>query len=252
MKTTKLLWTAALAAVLAASTAFAAEGAKSNIKGLIIAINGDTITIKDSNNAEQTIHVSPTTTYYKTKGLTGALRDRAEQGALMTGLPISADVVEGANGYDATQINFKSEDFRTAQQVQAGMHTTNQRMNDLGTYESLAEVEVHFDSGSTKLSQKAKDDLMAFAGKAKDTKNYQIVLQGFTDSTGNAEANQRLSRMRGEAVANYLQQQGGLMPGRVRAPDGMGIASDAGSGSNAGARKVVAKLVVDKGMNASP
>ncbi|MNF16210.1 hypothetical protein D3C80_2191350 [compost metagenome] len=53
--------------------------------------------------------------------------------------------------------------------------------------------------------------------------------------------------MRGAAVSNYLQQQAGLMPGRVRAPDGMGVAADAGSGSNANARKVVVKLVVDKG-----
>ena len=30
--------------------------------------------------------------------------------------------------------------------------------------------------------------------------------------------------------------------------DGMGVAADAGSGSNAGARKVVVRLVVDKGV----
>lgn len=45
-------------------------------------------------------------------------------------------------------------------------------------------------------------------------------------------------------------KQAGLMPGRVHAGDGMGVASDAGSGSNASARKVVVKLVVDKGVQA--
>ena len=84
--------------------------------------------------------------------------------------------------------------------------------------------------------------------KAKETKNYQIVMQGFTDSTGNAKANQRLSTARGAAVANYLRQHAGLQPGRVRAPAGMGVAADAGSGSNANARKVDVKLVVDKGV----
>jgi outer membrane protein OmpA-like peptidoglycan-associated protein len=124
-------------------------------------------------------------------------------------------------------------------------------MNDFGSYEALATAEVHFASGKTALSEKGKQDLMAFAAKAKDTQNYQVVMQGFTDSTGDAAANQRLSTMRAAAVANFLQQQGGLMPGRVRAPDGMGVATDAGSGSNADARKVVVKLVVDKGVNAA-
>jgi len=247
-----MMLVAAFVALLAALPVFAADGDKSNVKGLITAVQGDTITIKDANNAEQTITVTPNTVYYRTKGLTGAMRDRAEQGAMIPGLPISADVVAHGQGFEATQINFKADDFKTAQQVQAGLSPTHERMNKFGTYEALETVEVHFASGSTKLDDRGKADLMAFSQKAKDTQNYQVVLQGFTDSTGNAAANQRLSRMRGEAVANFLQQQGGLMPGRVRAPDGMGVATDAGSGSNAGARKVVVKLVVDKGVQAGP
>ena len=123
-------------------------------------------------------------------------------------------------------------------------------MNEFGTYEALATVEVLFDTGSTKISDAGKADLTALAEKAKATKNYQVVMQGFTDSVGDAAANQRLSTRRANAVANFLQQQAGLAPGRVRAGDGMGVASDAGSGSNASARKVVVKLVVDKGVQA--
>lgn len=241
---------AAFVALLAALPAFAADGDKSNIKGMITAVQGNNITVRDSNNVEKTVTVSPETIYYKTKGLTGALRDRAEQSALIPGLAISADVVAQGDGFNVTQINFKSEDLKTAQQVQAGLAPTTARMDQFGTYEALETVEVLFDTGSTKISDKGQSDLMAFAGKAKDTQNYQVVMQGFTDSTGNAAANQRLSRMRAESVANFLQQQGGLMPGRVRGADGMGVASDAGSGSNASARKVVVKLVVDKGVQA--
>ena len=244
----QLMLIAAFVAMLAALPGFAQE--KSTIRGMITAIQGDTITVKDSNNAEQTITVSPATTYKKTKGLTGAIREKAEHSSLIPGLPIIADgMVEGST-FTATAISFKSDDFKTAQQVQAGLAPTTARMDDFGTYEALEVAEVHFDSGSTRLSDKAKADLMAFAAKAKETKNYQVVLQGFTDSTGNAQANQRLSRMRAEGVANFLQQDGGLMPGRVRGADGMGVAADAGTGSNASARKVVVKLVVDKGVQA--
>lgn len=242
-----------LACVLSLSlvaTAMAGEGDKTKLKGIITGVQGDTITIKDQNNVEQTITVSPETKYKRTKGLTGVIFEKAESSAMVAGLPITADVVAAGSGYAASEISFKSEDMRTAQQVQAGLEPTNKRMDEFGTYEALATVEVLFDSGSTAISAKGKSDLDALAAQAKQTKNYQVVMQGYTDSTGNAEANQRLSTRRAAAVTNYLQQKAGLAPGRVRAGDGMGVAADAGSGSNANARKVVVKLVVDKGVQA--
>lgn len=242
--------TAALAFVLAVLPAFAADGEKSKIKGLITSVQGDTIVVKDANNVEQTVTLSPSTTYKRTKGLTGVVHEKAQQSALMPGLPVTVDAVAAGSGFNATEVSFKSEDFRTAQQVQAGLAPTTARMNEFGKYEALATAEVLFDSGSAKISDQAKSDLDAFAAKAKETQDYQVVLQGFTDSTGNAQANERLSARRADAVADYLQKQAGLQPGRVRAGDGMGVAEDAGSGSNAGARKVVVKLIVDKGVQA--
>jgi len=238
------LLAAAIAALLVAVPALAEE---TKLKGLITSVKGDTVTIKDTNNAEQTFTLSADTVFKKTKGLTGVVHEKVEKGALMAGLPVNVDVVDGV----ATEVSFKSEDLKTAQQVQAGLAPTHERMDQFGTYESIMEAEVHFASGKTTLDQKGKDDLMALAAKAKDTKDYRVVLQGFTDSTGDAKANQRLSTMRAAAVQHFLQQKAGLSPGRVMAPDGMGIAPDAGSGDNAGARKVVAKLVIDKGVHGS-
>jgi len=232
----------AMMTMLAALPALAEEV---KLKGLITSVKGDTVTIRDTNNASQTFTISGDTVFKKTKGLTGVVHDKVERGALMEGLPVSADVVDGV----ATEVSFKSEDLKTAQQIDAGQSSTRARMDNFGTYESLMEAEVLFASGKTALNAKGKSDLMALAAKAKETKDYRIVLQGFTDSVGNAAANQRLSTMRAAAVANFLQQKGGLSPGRVTTPDGMGIAPDAGSGSNANARKVVAKLIIDKGVH---
>lgn len=241
MKSISLKLLAATALLACLPSLAAADDTK--IKGLITAVKGNTITVKDANNAVQTFTVAPDAKIHSTKGLTGAVFDTVEQSALMPGLPISADLTDGT----ATKISFKSEDFKVAQQVQAGTET---RMNDFGTYEALATVDVLFDSGSATISAKGKSELMDLAAKAKQTKDYRVVLQGFTDSTGDAAANQKLSTRRAAAVANFLQQKGGLSPGRVESPDGMGIATDAGSGSNANARKVTARLVVDKGVNA--
>lgn len=235
---TRILLAAGLIALSASALA-----SDSKIKGLITAVNGNTITVKDQNNQTQQITVSPDTKIHSTKGLTGAVYSTVEQSALMPGLPITADVTDGT----ASKISFKSEDFKVAQQVQAGTET---RMNEFGTYETLASADVFFASGSAEISAQGKSDLAAFAAKAKATQDYLVVVTGYTDSTGNAAANQKLSAARAAAVTQYLQQQQGLSPGRVKAPDGLGIAPDAGTGSNAGARKVNVKLVVDKGVQA--
>ncbi|UWX04237.1 OmpA family protein [Pseudoxanthomonas sp. NC8] len=246
----RLLRAAVLAMALVALPAAAADEAKTKVKGLITAVQGDTITVRDGANVEQKITVTADTVLKKTKGLTGVIHEKATPGALMAGLPVSVDAVPGASGLTATEISFKSEDFKVAQQVDAGLAPTTARINEFGKYDALATAEVLFASGSAAISAAGKADLDALAAKAKETVDYQVVLQGFTDSTGNAAANQRLSVRRANAVANYLQQQAGLAPGRVRAGDGMGVAPDAGGGSNASARKVVVKLVVDKGVQA--
>jgi OOP family OmpA-OmpF porin len=245
-----LLPVVAVLAMLAAMPLFAADGDKSELRGLITAIRGDTITIRDANNAESSFTVNADTEYRMTKGLTGAIHEKVEQSALLPGLPLKVDVVAQGDGFVATDVSFKADDHRTAQQVQAGLAPTTERIDNFGEYEALETVEVHFASGKADISAEDQAELRAFADKAKATDGYMIVLQGFTDSTGDAAANQRLSTRRATAVGNFLQQQGGLMPGRVTAADGMGIAADAGTGSNAGARKVVVKLVVDKGQAA--
>ena len=246
----RLLRAAGLALLLVALPAAAADGAKTRIKGLVTAVHGDTITVKDGNNVEQTVTVSADTVFKKTKGLTGAIHEKVGQGAVIPGLPVTVEAVPAGAGFAASEVSFKSEDFKVAQQVEAGLAPTTARMDEFGTYEALATAEVLFASGSAAISADGKAGLDALAAKARDTADYQVVLQGFTDSTGDAAANQRLSERRAAAVANYLQQQAGLAPGRVRAGDGMGVAPDAGNGSNANARKVVVKLVVDKGVQA--
>lgn len=246
----RVLLAGTIAALLAAVPAFAADGDKSKIKGMITGVQGSTITLKDANNNVQTITVSPTTEIKSVSGLVGGQRKTVETSALMPGLPISADVEAAGSGFNATAISFKAEDFKTAQQVQAGLAPTEQRMNEFGKYEALATVDVLFASGSATISAQGQADLMAFAAKAKETEDYQVVMQGYTDSTGDAAANQKLSTRRGYAVQNFLQQKAGLAPGRVRAPDGMGVSTDAGTGSNASARKVTVKLIVDKGVQA--
>jgi outer membrane protein OmpA-like peptidoglycan-associated protein len=244
------LFAGATAALLVVMPTFAADGDKSHLEGLITAVDGNTLTIKDSNNVTRTITLAPDTTVKSVSGLVSGQRRETEQSALIAGLPITADVVAAGAGLTATQINFKEKDLKTAQQIHAGMASTNQRMNDFGTHHSLATVDVTFASGSTTISSKGKSDLMDLAEKAKATKGYLVSTTGYTDATGSAAKNAALSKARAVAVQDFLQKHGGLLPARVIASDGMGVAADAGSGSNANARKVTVNLLQDKGVAA--
>ena len=251
-KRSKHLWIAALVAILAASSAYAADGDKSSVKGLITAINGNSVTVRDSSSVDHTFSLTSTTEIKKKEGVAAVRFERVQASALLTGLPITADLVEMGGANQATAISFRSDDYRTAQQVHAGtggrMTAMENRMDDFGKLEAIAEAEVLFASGSSAINEKGKSDLMAIAAKAKETENYAVVMQGYTDSTGNAAQNEKLSQARANAVAKFLERDGGLAPARVTAGDGMGVAPDAGSGSNAGARKVAVKLVVNKGV----
>ena len=55
----RVLLAGAIAALLAAVPAFAADGDKSKIKGMITAVDGNTITVKDANNATSDVHRFP-------------------------------------------------------------------------------------------------------------------------------------------------------------------------------------------------
>jgi outer membrane protein OmpA-like peptidoglycan-associated protein len=249
------------AAMLVAGPAFAAKG-DTKLAGLITAHTGNTLTVVDANNVSQTITLTPGTVVKSVAGVVGAQKKTVEQSALISGLRISAEGVDSGSGFAASKIEFKTSDFKTAQAVGAGVAQTQaqanantaginankNRMDDFGTNETLATTDVLFASGSTVISPAGKTALNAFAAKAKATKGYQVVINGYTDSTGNAEQNQRLSKARANAVINYLQQTAGLSTARVQSGNGMGVAADAGAGSNGGARKVTARLFVDKGV----
>jgi hypothetical protein len=119
-------------------------------------------------------HADPTTEIKKKEGLAAVRYDRMQASSLMPGLPIVADLVAAGDAQNATAISFRSDDFRTAQQVQAGVAPTStkvdamgKRMDDFGKLEAVAQAEVTFASGSTALSEKGKSDLMALAQKAR-------------------------------------------------------------------------------------
>ena len=75
----------------------------------------------------------------------------------------------------------------------------------------LAAIRVTFDSGilfplnGTTLNSESKKALAEFAEKMADMPETDITVYGHTDNTGSAEVNERISKQRADAVAQYLQ-----------------------------------------------
>ena len=73
---------------------------------------------------------------------------------------------------------------------------------------------INFASGSTVLPKSAYKELDRLIEFFNENEDYAIILDGFTDSSGSASTNERLSRLRASAIANYLKKNG-VHPSRV-------------------------------------
>lgn len=67
---------------------------------------------------------------------------------------------------------------------------------------------INFPTASKVLPQKNKEILDEAAKLIKSVPNVKLIVEGYTDSTGNPEANKALSKRRAQSVLDYLVEQG--------------------------------------------
>jgi outer membrane protein OmpA-like peptidoglycan-associated protein len=117
---------------------------------------------------------------------------------------------------------------------------------------------VLFATGDYSLSDEAKQEIANVAKQGLAySKGWAISVAGFADASGNAAANQVLTKERAQAVAAYLIQECGVPVGRVLAPGAMGETNPAGSNESpsgrAENRRVDVKLLLlNKGVAGGP
>lgn len=80
------------------------------------------------------------------------------------------------------------------------------RQTEQGTVYTLSEV--LFETGKAALAPGASNRLQPLASYLRSNAGNSVVVEGFTDSVGSAEANRQLSQQRAEAVRDYLVTQG--------------------------------------------
>lgn len=61
-----------------------------------------------------------------------------------------------------------------------------------------------FNTNEAKIKPEAKKELDAIINELKNNPDFTLVINGHTDSTGSAKLNQKLSKDRAEAIANYF------------------------------------------------
>lgn len=233
------------------------------IKGIISARSGDRLKITSADGNSSIIAINDAT---RIKAGGGLLRGGNILGAdsLLNGLPVTIKTLQSSAGLLASQISFRSNDFKTANMIRNG--TAQQfeeqtaatsalrgRLGDIDKYNIKNTVNVYFDTGKAVLSAKAKAELCATAAQAETIDNALMLVVGYTDSVGDEDYNQLLSERRASSVLNYLQQSCRWKPYRVLTPTGMAesdpLASNDTEEGKAQNRRVAVNILVSKGLD---
>ncbi len=281
---------AALLCCLCGSVAFAqiTAGEKAEVKGMIIDRDGDSLTIKSADGNKVVVQLNDNTKVQQPKGV---FRHKTmAETSLIPGLAVSVKGVGTDNGQiTADSVRFSADDLKTAQQIEAGLHPTNQQVqtNTSGVAGNKATGEQHagaiaanasdveeankrfsqltdwdtkgvaimtFPTGSAVISADGKAALQQLASSAKTMKGYLIQVKGFSSTSGDAKRNQELSDQRANAVVVALQQDGVPLHNIVN-PAAMGTTDPLASNETAEGRdlnqRVQVKLLVNRGINAA-
>ncbi|MBC7926067.1 MAG: OmpA family protein [Bryobacteraceae bacterium] len=120
-----------------------------------------------------------------------------------------ADSKATAAGESARQANDAALSARArADQGYSLAESTRTRLGELSenidNYKAVTSENILFKVNQSKLTDEAKQMLDGAIGQLQNTKHYILEVQGFTDSTGDANSNLELSRRRADAVVRYL------------------------------------------------
>jgi len=264
----RTLWAAIFALLLIAPQIALAQSA--SLRGIITARDGPQMTVTTSDGAKTVFTLTDRTKVSATAGALGIRENTQAITDLIAGLPVSVEGTRNGEETEAVKVTFKASDLKTALQIEAGTaqakenaraklaeadaktEALRKRLSEANQYVEKGEATVLFAVNSVALSDQAKADLQALAAKAVTIKGYLISVVGYADTTGNPEANQRLSVRRAAAVTSYVQKYCKVEPYRMLAHDAMGDAhqigdaqSDAGKAQN---RRVVVKILTNKGL----
>jgi OOP family OmpA-OmpF porin len=128
----------------------------------------------------------------------------------------------------------------------------SKRFSELSDYDTKAQLDIHFASGSSEISEAEQEALKKLAQNAVTLSGYIVQVKGFADSSGNAAMNQNLSMERAQNVIAFLLQDCNVPVRHIVAPGAMGeaapVASNETKAGRAENRRVEVKVLLNKGL----
>ena len=121
------------------------------------------------------------------------------------GAAIGTAVGGGTGAIIGNKMDKKAEELAALENAQV---ETVEDANGLKAIKVTFDSGILFDFNKSNLSAKAKTNLDKFAAEMTDLPDTDIAVLGHTDNVGSAEANQKVSQNRADAVSNYLQTRG--------------------------------------------
>jgi outer membrane protein OmpA-like peptidoglycan-associated protein len=234
------------------------------VKGTIVARSGDKLKVRGADGSDTIVFVNETTRIRAGGGLFGGSRNNLGRDALLNGLPVTVKTMQAGTVLLASQISFRSGDFKTANMIRNGTdqrfseqaaatEALRGRLADIDQYNIKGTTNVYFDTGRWTLSPQSRAELCNAASTAEAMNNALILVVGYTDDVGSEEYNQTLSERRAGAVINYLQQACRWKPYRMLTPTGMAESDPAASNETpegrAQNRRVSVNILVSKGLD---
>jgi len=164
---------------------------------------------------------------------------------------ISATKEQTEQNKEQTEQN-KEQLEQNKEQIEQNIRETNNRFSELSEYDKKADVNVNFAVGSSSISAQDKETLMKLAHDAANLTGYIIEVKGYTDSSGGALMNTKLSEDRAQTVVAYLVQKCNVPMRHVVSPAAMGethtVASNETTSGRAENRRAEVKVLVNKGI----
>jgi outer membrane protein OmpA-like peptidoglycan-associated protein len=164
-----------------------------------------------------------------------------------------------AEAQQASQRAIRADEHATqadehAAKVDKKVDVVAERAENVENYSLSKTVTVSFKVGSSKLDSQGTAELDALAAGLANQKGYVLEVQGFTDSTGGANANKVLSQRRADAVQSYLVEHYNVPLYRVRMiglGDDKPVAENKTRSGRAQNRRVEVRLLTNGGAKMS-
>lgn len=133
----------------------------------------------------------------------GALAGKGKGAAI--GAAVGAAVGSGTGALIGRRMDKQKKELEA---IEGAKVETVQDVNNLQAIKVTFDNGILFPTNKSELSSSSREALTKFAASLKNSPDTDVTIYGHTDNTGSRSVNERISKERADAVANFLVGQG--------------------------------------------